>query len=272
MQISLLDMGGDGEPLLFAHANGYPPGAYRQMLARLTGHFSISAIEQRPLWGDRDPPPGFNWHMLADDLLAVMAETFTGPVRVMGHSMGAVVAAIAARREPERFSGLVMLDPVLLPGRWVLSTRVLPSRQRRSIPMIRRALARPDRFANHEEAFTFYRGKRAFRDFSDEALHDYIRASKSREANGELRLRYSGEWEAAVYASPPLVRRTMRGLRVPTVGLRGRDSDTLRRDMFARWGHWQPHATLAEIPGGHLFPLENPVATAEAILNKVFPR
>ncbi|MEM1189521.1 MAG: alpha/beta hydrolase [Pseudomonadota bacterium] len=269
MHGSLLDMGGEGEPLLFAHANGYPPGAYRQMLARLGGHYHIHAIEQRPLWGDRQPPAGFNWHMLADDLLATMTEAFSGPIKVMGHSMGAVVAAIAARREPQRFSGLVLLDPVLLPSRWVLSTRVMPSRQRRRMPMIRRALTRPERFADHDEAFAFYRGKRAFRGFSDAALHDYIGASKAREANGELRLRYSGEWEAAVYASPPLARRALRGLRVPTLGLRGRDSDTLLPEMFARWARWQPGATLAEIPGGHLFPMENPTATADAILREL---
>ena len=263
-------MGGQGLPLCFAHANGYPPGSYRQLFACLAPHFQISALEQRPLWAGREPPSRLQWSLFADDLLRALAQRYTAPVWVMGHSMGGTVAAIAAQREASRFAGLVLLDPVFLPGRFIALTRLMSERRRRKLPMIRSALRRPEHFDSLEDAFAFYRGKRAFAGLSDEALRDYVVASNAPVEEGGVQLRYSGAWEAAVYASPPRVRGVLRRLRVPTIGLRGRDSDTLRPDVFARWSHWQPGAILREVRGGHLFPLEHPSQTAAAIVEAVF--
>ncbi|MCP4427111.1 MAG: hypothetical protein GY803_21705 [Chloroflexi bacterium] len=47
--IPFLDFGSEGPILHFAHANAYPPGAYRQFVAALRSHFRVLAIEQRPL-------------------------------------------------------------------------------------------------------------------------------------------------------------------------------------------------------------------------------
>jgi len=265
------DMGGEGRDVLFAHANGYPPGAYRQLFAELAPDFHVRALEQRPLWGERRPPRRLSWSLFADDLVEALEATWDVPVWVMGHSMGATAAVLAARRRPDRFAGLILLDPVFLPERFVLATRLLPQRRRERMPMIRRALQRPEYFDSREAAFAFYRQKRAFRGLSDAALRDYIDASKANEDDGRLRLRYSGAWEAAVYGSPPRVRGSLKRLSVPTIGLRGRDSDTLMPEVFARWAHWQPAARLEQVPGGHLFPLEHPRACASAIRACLFP-
>jgi pimeloyl-ACP methyl ester carboxylesterase len=264
-------MGGAGRPLLFAHANGFPPGSYRQFIEALGARFAVRAVEHRPLWGEAQPPQRLRWSLFADDLLRALEQQYDEPVWVMGHSLGAVVAVLAARRSPQRFAGLILLDPVFLPSRYVMQMRLLPEAGRRRIPMLRRALARPEYFDDAQSAFDFYRSKRAFRGLNDEALRDYIASSKAPVEEGGLRLRYPGAWEAAVYGSPPLVRAALRRLRLPTVGLRGRDSDTLRPEMFARWAHWQPDATLREVPGGHLFPLEHPRQTADTILGELFP-
>jgi pimeloyl-ACP methyl ester carboxylesterase len=266
----VFDVGGQGPALCFAHANGYPPGAYRQLFELLKPHFSIAALEHRPLWGGRSPPQRLSWQLFAEDMLQALQQRYDAPVWVMGHSMGAVTAAIAAGKHPELFAGLILLDPVFLPDRIVLTTRLLPAGRRRKIPMVRRALGRPEYFASLDEAFEFYRGKRAFRGLTDEALRDYVESSKAPQSDGRVSLRYSPEWEAAVYASPPRVRRTLRSLAVPTIGLRGRDSDVLSRDMYARWQHWQPSVKLRELPGGHLFPLEYPLETAKQVIHEVF--
>ncbi len=266
----LLEIGGQGQPLLFAHANGYPPGSYRQFFASLCEHFTITAVEHRPLWGEREPPRRLRWQLFVDDLLVALRDRYDAPAWVMGHSMGGTIAALAARREPGLFRGLVLLDPVFLPDRWVIATQLMPERQRRQMPMIRRALGRPEFFESHEEAFAFYRSKRAFRGLSDTALRDYVEASKQTVEEGGVQLRYSGAWEAAVYGSAPRVASALKRLTVPTLGLRGRDSDTLRPDMWSRWHHWQPRAQFLEVAGGHLFPLEHPRETADAITGALF--
>jgi pimeloyl-ACP methyl ester carboxylesterase len=263
-------MGGAGRRLLFAHANGFPPGSYRKFIEALGTHFAVRALEHRPLWGEARPPRRLRWSLFAEDLLHALEQHYDEPVWVMGHSLGAVVAVLAARRSPRRFAGLILLDPVFLPSRYVVQMHLMPEAGRRRIPMLRRALGRPEYFADADSAFAFYRSKRAFRGLSDEALRDYVASSKAPDEEGGLRLRYPGAWEAAVYGSPPLVRTALRGLRLPTLGLRGRDSDTLRPEMFARWAHWQSHATLREVPGGHLFPLEHPRQTADTIIGELF--
>lgn len=262
--------GGKGAPLLFAHANGYPPGSYRELFMHLEDHFEIDALEHRPLWGGREPPRRLKWQLFADDMLRAMEGRYTEPVWVMGHSMGGVIAALAARQRPEKIAGLILLDPVFLPDRFVMATRLMPEKKRQQMPMLRRALSRPEHFESHAAAFEFYRGKRAFKGLSDDALAHYVHASKSPAADGGVQLRYSGAWEAAVYGSAPSARPLMKRMRVPTLAMRGADSDTLRPEIWARWQHWQPQASFMEIPGGHLFPLESPQATARAAIKHVF--
>ncbi|MFK7828350.1 MAG: alpha/beta fold hydrolase [Congregibacter sp.] len=265
-------MGGRGEKLLFAHANGYPPESYRQLFDNLAGQFAINAIEHRPLWGGRVPPKNLRWQLFVDDLLAAMRGLGSQAVWVMGHSMGATIATFAAARHPEMFKGLILMDPVFLPGRFIWSTRLIPKRHLNKLPMVRKALNRPEYFASLDDAFAFYRPKTAFRDLSDAALRDYVAASKSPVDDKGVRLRYSGDWEAAVYRTVPHVKAAIRRLEVNTLGLRGSASDTLNLQMWQRWQRWQPKARLLEVPGGHLFPLEYPREAAESVLDHVFPQ
>lgn len=272
MKSEIQDMGGAGPALLFAHANGYPPGSYQQLFDALGSAFAIRAIEHRPLWAGRQPPARLRWSLFADDLLAAVERHFSQPVWVMGHSMGATTALLAAVRAPQRFAGLVLLDPVFLPTRFVVATRLSSPARLKKMPLIRRTLTRPEIFDDLDSAFDFYRGKRAFRGLSDEALRNYVAASKQAAAEGGVQLRYSAAWEAAVYASPPRVAGLLKRLSVPTLGLRGKSSDTLLPEVWQRWAKWQPAATLRELPGGHLFPLENPGDTAKATIDYVFSR
>lgn len=263
------EIGGRGVPLLFAHANGYPPGSYKALFSRLESGFSIRALEHRPLWAGREPPKRLNWQLFASDMLTAIDSHYSEPVWVMGHSMGGTIAALAAMRQPEKIAGLILLDPVFLPDRFVLITKLMSKKKRQKIPMVRRALARPEHFASADSAFDFYRSKRAFKGLSDEALSHYVAASKASMPDGSVQLRYSGAWEAAVYGSAPRAKPLMKRMRLPMLALRGAQSDTLRPEVWARWQRWQPHNHFEEISGGHLFPMESPEVTAQATLRYI---
>lgn len=266
MTARIEDLGGEGIPVLFAHANGYPPGSYRQLFAALRGSCRLHAVRHRPLWGERQPPPGrLDWQLFADDLLAAADTLGRERPWLLGHSMGGTIGILAALRAPERFRGLLLLDPVILPTRYVLATRVLPRRQRERMPLVRRTLQRPSTFGHRDAAFAFYRGKRAFRALDDEALWAYVEASCRPAAAGGVELAFPAAWEAAIYQSAPLVWPRLARLQLPTLGLRGERSDTLSPAMVRRWRRLQPAAALSGCPGGHLFPLEEPAATAERI-------
>ena len=263
--------GGEGEPMLFAHANGYPPGSYAHLFRDLGRHFEISAIEHRPLWGGREPPPNVKWSLFVDDWLRAMDKHVKEPVTLMGHSMGGTISALAAAREPDRFKRLILLDPVFLPTRFRWAQRFMSSKSKGRSPMVRKALGRPEHFSSLEEAFSFYRGKRAFSAMSDDALMNYVKASKEPTGSG-VQLRFSPAWEAAVYSANIIaVKPVLQKIKLPTLGLRGKESNTLLPDVFARWHHWQPTAELHELAGGHLFPMEHPHETARAITDYFFP-
>ena len=262
-----IEVFGEGlEPVLFAHANGYPPGSYRQLFAALTDRCRITAVKHRPLWSEQGPPTRLNWSVFTDDMMRYMPRPGEEPVWLMGHSMGGIVAIHAALRRPTAVRGLILIDPVLLPTRDVLAMRLTPASQRGKIPIIRGALGRPHHFENYQAAFDFYRRKGAFRRFSDQALWDYVHAAKHPTSSGGVQLSYSGEWEAKVYTSGPWIWPQLPRLGTPTLGLVGKDSDLISEATIKRWEWLQPSASLQVCPGGHLLPMEYPEDVATRVL------
>ena len=262
----LEDFGGSGQPIVFAHANGFPVGSYRQFMDCLTGHAVVTGFHQRPLWSPELPPARLNWNRFVDDLIETLEATQQGPVWMMGHSMGAAMATLAAAKRPKLFRGLIMIDPLYLLTRRVVAQKMTPRHKLDQMPMVRRTLARPTRFADEQEAFDFYRPKRAFTNFSDAVLWDYVRASTRPGEEGELQLAYDREWEAAAYRSAPFIWGAVNKIRLPVLGLRGETSDTLSEKAFRRWHRLQPQADLRNCRGGHLLPLEYPRQTAQHII------
>ncbi|GAB3271462.1 alpha/beta fold hydrolase [Parahaliea aestuarii] len=267
MKDRLESFGGRGSTLVFAHANGYPPGAYRQLLEPLTARCEVIGYRHSPLWQGAAATPAparANWRQFARDLAQTLEQRGGEPVWMMGHSLGAVVSMLAAVGKPQLFRGLILLDPVFLPSRQALAMAMTPEKVMRRIPLVRKTLLRPSRFSDRQAAFAFHRGKRPFARMSDEALWDYVHAGTRPGADG-IELAWSPAWEAAVYSSVPLVWPRLLRLKLPTLGLRGEESDILSAAALQRWGRLQPGAQLETCPGGHLFPLEHPADTAARV-------
>ena len=267
MQQRLEGFGGEGVNLVFAHANGYPAGSYRQFLGCLAAHYRVTGIHHRPMWSMESAPELLDWACFADDLVETLEATQSGPVWMMGHSMGSVVSVQAAARRPELFLGLVLIDPVFSTPLVLEARRQMSLEQVEEMPLVRKTMSRPNRFGSMQEAFDFHRGKRAFKDFSDAVLWDYIRAGTRRNESGEYELAYCREWEAAAYRSAPEVWEELAAVTLPVLGLRGETSTTLSEEAFELWGHTQPQAELHTCRGGHLLPLEYPVETATVVLD-----
>ena len=105
--------------LLFSHANGYPPDSYRVLLTSLSENLGepVSTHAHRPLVSDEPAPTFLTWQTYASDLINRIERDEQGPVWLIGHSMGAASAVLAAARRPDLFAGIVALDPVLVPTR-----------------------------------------------------------------------------------------------------------------------------------------------------------
>lgn len=272
VQIPLLDYGGEGPELLFLHANGYPPACYRPLLARLAGDFHVTAMLQRPLWPGSKPEDIRDWTPLTDDLLRYLDAHRTGPLACVGHSLGGIVALRAALREPERFSSLVLLDPVLFPPYFIRFWQVIFALGLgyRLHPLINGAKYRRRQFDNLERLYNGYRRKSVFKYFDDDALRAYVEGIACQTDSGNYQLCYSVDWEMRIYVTG--VWRDMdlwRGLpklRAPMLIIRGAETDTFWEKTGMLVKRKQPRARVEALEKStHLLPLERPNEVHELI-------
>ena len=261
------EFGGRGKRLLLAHANGYPPGCYKQFINFLSPYFSVQGYRHKALWSNAKPSPADTWHNFSEDLIETLEATQTAPVWMMGHSMGGAISVLAAAKRPELFEGLILIDPVFMNHLAVLAMYLTPRSKFATTRTVKKTLGRPDVWDSRQQAFDFHRSKRPYHNFNDEALWDFINAGTEQMKNGQYRLAYSKEWEAHVYQSVPWIWPKLSKINIPVLGLRGENTYVLSKKNWERWGRIQKQAILTQCPGGHLLPFEKPESTAQAVLD-----
>lgn len=264
--------GGDPDaPLLhIAHANGFPPAVYAPLASRFTDAYHVAGLITRPLWSARVPEGYDTWHLLADDLIAALEQTAADRVVGVGHSLGGVTTLLAAVKRPDLFRAIALLDPVLLPPRWLWFVRWM---RRLPIPwqppLVRGALRRRRNWSSREEAYAYFREKPFFAGWPDPALRAYVESGTQPTPDGGVTLAYPPEWEAHIFGSVPadMWRFAPRlSSDLPALFVRGEHSDTFRPAVQARLVRQLPGARVAAVPGtGHMFPLQRPAETAALI-------
>ncbi len=255
-----------GQPLHFLHANGYPPPAYRPLLARLGQRYCARAMCSRALWGDCNPAEVQDWRPFAADLARFLDEQgWQRGVIGVGHSVGGNATLRLALEQPDRFQALVLLDPVLFEPRliwtWKLIYRL--GLAYRLHPLVKGALKRRSRFESRAAMFANYRQKPIFRRMNDESLAAYVDSLACEQPDGAMELCYPPEWEARVYVTSMLADlelwRGLPSLRPPVLVIRGAETDTFTAPAARRFQRRLPAARVVSLEHtGHLLPLEAP--------------
>lgn len=259
-----------GETIVFAHANGFPAGTYRQLFdAWRRAGFRVEAVER---FG-HDPrfPVSDNWPHLREQLLDLIHRRCDGPAWLVGHSLGGFLCLMAASRRPALARGVVLLDSPVVAG-WRarllqlgkltgLGEGFTPARVSQ-----RRRRHWPDRAA----ARAHFASKPAFARWAPGVLHDYLDAGLERDGRG-LRLAFDREVETAIYRTlphhlPALLRRHPPGCPVAFVG--GTDSVEARQAGLAAT-RTLVGARWRMLEGSHLFPMERPAEAAAAVLDSI---
>ena len=251
---------------LFSHANGYPPDSYRVLLASLSENLGlpVNTHAHRPLVSNEPPPTFLTWQTYAADLIERIEGEARGSVWLVGHSMGAASAVLAAARRPDLFAGIVALDPVLVSTRVWFWARVFSFFKPDAVPIVKRALARPHVFESSNAAFDFYRGKKVFAQVSDIVLMDYVAAGHIAQPDGSVTLRHTGAWEACIYRSVPRMTGALKAVACPVLIVAGESSDVLTAERLSWAKAINPAMEIQSLAGGHLLPLEAPEACANA--------
>jgi pimeloyl-ACP methyl ester carboxylesterase len=268
------DLGGNGEPLHFLHANGYPPECYTPLLEHLKQNFQTFGMKLRPLWDGASRDDLQDWRPYSEDLLRFLSDRGTGPVIGVGHSIGGIVTLRAAMREPQKFRALILLDPVLMTPQILAAWNLIRwvGLGEKYHPMIPASQKRRREFSDLEFLFRGYRSKPVFRYVSDEGLRAYIAGITKPKVDGSgYELVYTPEWETHIYLTGHQDFDLWRGLAsfdVPTLIIRGDETDTffqnaaklVKKKNFKIQIHTMQKAT-------HILPLEHPQEVAEIITN-----
>ncbi len=109
---------GDGPLALMFHGitgNGY---VYLPVIERLAPYFRCISIDQRGHGRSSKPAKGYDGATFAADITQLVRYFAQGPALVIGHSLGARNALMAAASDPDLIAGVVAIDfvPFIEPG------------------------------------------------------------------------------------------------------------------------------------------------------------
>jgi pimeloyl-ACP methyl ester carboxylesterase len=101
---------GRGPPLVLLHGIGSSGESFEGQLASLAGRFRVIAWNA-PGYGGTAPARSPEAGEYADFARALVDALATGPVNLLGHSLGAIIAARFAVLHPDRVRRLVLANP-----------------------------------------------------------------------------------------------------------------------------------------------------------------
>jgi len=272
-EVSYLEGAAEAPLLHFAHATGFNGETYRGLLTPLQGRFRVAAADLRGhgfTTLPATPGPLADWFTFGNDLAAILDNLKAGPAVLAGHSMGAITSLMVAAARPDLVRGLVLVEPVLVP-RFSRQIAQLMKLFGRTPPMNSNlavlAAKRRAIFPSFEMALSAYRGRGAFKTWSDETLADYLRGGLVPTGNGtEMRLACEPAWESSVFQhAPPGIARLAARVRCPLTLLYAGDGTAREREvrLVARL---HGDARTIQVPGTtHFLPMERPDVVQDEI-------
>jgi pimeloyl-ACP methyl ester carboxylesterase len=199
LSIPAYDWGGDGPPLVVAHATGLHARTYAPLVAHLRPHFHCYGIDVRGQGDSGIPDDGdFGWDSIAHDFLAALdglGLSGRGDVYGVGHSQGGYAIFESALRRPGTFAGLFGFEPVIFLMREDELYKLQDS------VMVKSALKRRETFGSRHAAYENYRSKPPFMLIDDDALRAYITYGFDDLDDGTIRLKCRSAFEAALFGN-----------------------------------------------------------------------
>ncbi|MCO7632298.1 alpha/beta hydrolase [Pseudomonas guariconensis] len=261
-----------GRPLLhFLHGNGFCSLAYQPLLMRLGEHFDLWLSDVQG-HGDSDHGGAFRgWNRSA----ALAVEAFEAgrgeygevPRMALGHSFGGVLTGLILASKPQLFSRAVLLDPVLFSRRMigVMGAAALVGLHRRHA-LARKAATRRSHWPDREAALASLQGRGIFKGWSDAALQAYVEHAIGDCGEGVV-LKCRPSREVEIFSSfPARMWPSLAQIRTPTHILHGEQSYPFVAHSVRRLAAINPQVSAQQVPGGHCFMQEDPVAAAEQVL------
>ena len=175
---------GMGPTLLLIHATGFHSRVWDQVVSHLPG-YDCWAFDMRGHGRSSKPEPPYVWKNFGLDVVAV-SEKLNLKFNVgVGHSMGGHSVALAASIDPDLFSSIILIDPIIIqPKHYAVAlTKEHPVERRKN------------RWSSPQEMFDRYADKKPFDTWNRDVLHDYCQYGLLPSTTGD----------ALELACPPLI-------------------------------------------------------------------
>ncbi|WP_211707682.1 alpha/beta fold hydrolase [Paraburkholderia aspalathi] len=233
----------DAPPVVMLHGLRSYAHTWEPVAQALVDRYRVIALDQRGRGSsDWDPQQDYYASAYVRDLKVLVDALAMKRFVLVGHSMGGTNAFVYAGAHPQRLAGMVIED--IGPG---------ASAGSQGAERIKYELkATPDSFASWDEARAFWRRQRP--NISEAALDSRVTHSLKAHVDGRVVWRHDavGIAAARLAATPerlvdlwPLVH----GLQVPTLVLRGDDSDFLSAEVAAEMQAVNPNIRAVSILG-----------------------
>ena len=272
--------------IAFSHANGFPAGTYRLLFeAWRAAGFEVIAVDR---YG-HDPlfPVSSNWPHLRDQLIQrieqhIVQTTQGQPVHLVGHSLGGYLSLLAACRRPDLAQSVVLIDSPVVAGWRAHSVQVMKvGGLLKRFTAGRVSVRRRWQWPSADAAWQHFAAKAAFARWQPDVLRDYIASGMEPDPDaaqpGGVRLAFHRDVETRIYNTLPHHLGALLHKHPPQcpvsyiAGTRSAEGRQVglaatRALVHARTQRASGHERLQWIEGTHLFPMEQPAETAQAVL------
>ena len=222
--VQTYDWGGEGPPLLFAHATGLHAHVWVPLVQRLRSSFRCYAIDARAQ-GDTTAPDGaqdlvdhneanraiadqnsaapirasgFAWANITNEYVTAMdiwGLSGRGDVFGFGHSQGGFALLSAELERPGTFAHVFGFEPVIFPA--PLGAIIGHSMDNHMAGIARK---RREVFASKQEAYENYRTKLPFKMADDDVTRSYVHWGFEDLEDGTVRLKCRAAWEGELFS------------------------------------------------------------------------
>jgi N-formylmaleamate deformylase len=245
MSIHYLRTGGTKPPVVLLHGLMSSGACWTPLARALEGDFDVIMPDARGHGESSAPQHGYRYDDHASDVLALIGRLeLSGPI-LLGHSMGGMTAALAARRAASGLRGLILVDPTFLS----------PERQRE--------VHESDVASQHRRVLAL-----EISELIAQARARHPRRSPELvELQAEARLKTCMDAFDVLAPPNPEYREVVRAIDVPSLLVIG-DSPVVTLQMAMEIADLNPRVRVEQIKdAGHGLPFEQPERLGEVVLS-----
>jgi pimeloyl-ACP methyl ester carboxylesterase len=262
-ELHYLEWPGAGPPLVLLHATGLLAALWAPVARALAANFHVYALDFPGHGDSAHPSRTYRWEAFAEDARAFMATLGLGAALVMGHSMGATVAALLAARYPRHVLRLALVEPVVMVPEVIGREIAHPGVPTAAGTRKRRAVW-PDRAS----MVASYTGRGPFAHWEPALLALYAAEGTADRADGSVELKCPPDLEAEMYHERSFLDPwpALRAIACPTLLVYGTEPRPYPRARAQTVQSAILGARLAYVQGaGHFVPQEQPAALAACV-------